>query len=163
MLAAEISTDPVLLGYAPLAAARRDAEIAALMNAPRGTRLSARFVNARTVMAEVGLTGAVIIAKMAAFADGAPAASEPQIVGLLRLNVALAMRYVHTAEGVDIGHPNTQGLLDALAQIGVLTQADADALKTLGYVPSSRAHELLGRSVRHDEISAALNAQDIEQ
>ena len=100
-----------------------------------------RFVTARAVLAAHGAAGAAVLDKLEAASGGNAA-------------VKWAMRFV-TADGIDVGHANTRGLLDAMVP-AVLTQAEADMLKDMAIQPASRAEVLgLGYVFQHD-VQAAL-------
>ena len=62
-----------------------------------------------------------------------------------------AFGFLKTAEGLDIGHPATQGMIDQLATAAVITSDEADKLKALALQPASRA-EVLGLPYMTEEI-----------
>lgn len=142
-LKTEITTDPLALGYAD----KSDAEVAALLNdRTRGrTRVvSPTMVNARTIMARLGAAaGATILDKL----DAAKAGSPP---------IKWVFQFITQGEGIDVGHAETRAMLDQLASAGVLTAAEADAIKTLAVVQASRAEVLFGQPVSDRDVSIAL-------
>lgn len=144
-LAAELANDPASLGYAPLVADNNDEALAAMLNEKRYTAPVSRLVNARTMMAELGaIAAATILDKMEAAASINPA-------------IKWAMFYLKS-DGLDVGHPQTQGQLDALAAAGVLTPAEAEATKALANAQISRAEQLFGvnTTVTAGDVSIAL-------
>lgn len=147
-LVAEIRDDPAGMGYAafvPDAPGR----IRELLNDPARASMSAtRFVTALTVLAEVGPAGASALRSIERFANAEPAEDDPPEVAGLRDSAYFAMGPVRTT-GVDIGHPTTQMLLDALVAIAVITQEQADGLKGMAVQPCSRFALLTGRINAH--------------
>lgn len=119
--------------------------IAAKLNALTETRVASRFVTARTVLAELGPAGADILDKLEALSSTVSP-------------VKWAMRFVAgEGVGIDVGHPVTIGLFDALAEAHAITHVDAAALKSLAVVPSSRAMNALGEPVTWGQVLDARN------
>lgn len=147
VLKTEITTDPMGLGYAPLVSAGDDAGVAALLNdRTRGfTRVvSPTMVNARGLLARLGASvGASVLDKLDAAKASSPA-------------IRWAFAFIVSAEGIDVGHAETRAMLDQLASAGVLTAAEADAIKTLAVVQASRAEVLFGQPVSDRDVSIAL-------
>lgn len=130
--------------------------IAEALNAPGGTAPRERFVSARTVLAEVGPAGAVILDKLQAFTDG-PKPGNPAVQSA-HAAARWTIRYVMSADGIDVGHPRTREMLDAMASAGIVTQAEADSIKALALQPRTVAEGLLapwtGRVTYQDVESA---------
>lgn len=143
-LKAEIETGPLAADLAPFVVAGNDGQVAAILNDKRYTGLSARIVNARTIMAEYPAgpaAAATLLDKLDSLSASVPA-------------VKWAMGFVR-ADGIDVGHPSTQGMLDQLAAGGLITTAEATNLKQMGVVPKSRA-EILGTTIDIQQIATAL-------
>lgn len=100
------------------------------LNGPGGSVVRSRFITARTVLAEIGPDGAIILEKLEAVAPTVPA-------------VKWAMRFITQDSGIDIGHPGTQGMTDMLVAGGALTADEGAALKALALQPITRAEALL--------------------
>ncbi len=126
----EIHNDPVALGYAQFLPAS-PGQVAALLNSltTGRTGIVSTFVNARTILSKLGPTyGAALDAI--------------QAVGASNSAVKWAMLFMTSAEGIDIGDPVTQAMLDTLAQASVITTVQATAIKNLARTTISRATEL---------------------
>jgi hypothetical protein len=122
----------------------KDSSIAAIFNLPVGTRLVERFENAIGIMSALGaVTGATILEKLDQAKAGIPA-------------LKWAMLAMDAPQGVNLGDPETQGMLDGLAVANVITQTEADAIKALAIQPSSLAYETVGQSVTAADVSIAL-------
>lgn len=140
-LGAAIAADPAL---AALPATSDGAwAIAEALNEVVGQAPSSRMVNARHVLAELGAAGAAALDKLEA------AAASNSVV-------KWAVRFLD-GQGLDIGHPMSQGMLDQLAQAGVLTATEASALKALALADQTRAEALLA------PWRGRLSWQDVEQ
>ena len=121
--------------------------IAERLNAPAGVAIRSRFVTARTVLAEIGPGGAVILDKLEAVA----AVSSP---------VKWAMRFITQDSGIDIGHPGTQGMIDQLVAGNALTADEGAALKGLALLPITRAESVIdgySGTVSYQDVDAARN------
>lgn len=125
-LQTELQTDPLGRGYA-LYIPDCPGILVNMLNDPIYQKHKTRFVTARTVLAEVA-GGAEILDKLETAAQTNSA-------------VKWAMRFV-TTDGIDVGYPGTQQLLDSLVGT-ILAQAECDALKNLAMQSASRA-EVLG-------------------
>lgn len=126
-LGAAIAADPAL---AALPATSDGAwAIAEALNEVVGQAPASRMVNARHVLAELGAAGAAALDKLEA------AAASNSVV-------KWAVRFLDS-QGLDIGHPMSQSMLDQLAQANVLTRTEADALKALALADQTRAEALL--------------------
>lgn len=126
-LAEDIAKDSILSTY-PLTSDGAWA-IAEAMNKVVGKAPAPRIVNARHVLAELGMDGAVALDKLESASITNPV-------------VRWAVKFL-TGEGLDVGHPMSQSMLDQLAQAAVLTRTEADALKALALADQTRAEALL--------------------
>jgi hypothetical protein len=97
-------------------------EICALLNAISADMVKSKFVSARTILAEVGASGAVTLNKLKAFANSTP--SETPEVAALQAAVQWAMSYMVGETGVDVGHNSTRNMLDALHTLGVIDEGE---------------------------------------
>lgn len=104
--------------------------IAAAYNTVVGQAPAETMITARTVLAELGMAGAVALDKL-----DAAGASNPV--------VKWAVRFLTGESGLDVGHPTSQAMLDQLAAANVLTAAEASSLKALALQPQTRAEALL--------------------
>lgn len=123
----DIAADPVLAGL-PITSDGAYA-IADAYNTVVGKAPAPTMVTARTVLAELGMAGAVALDKLEAAGNSNPV-------------VRWAVKFL-AGEGLDVGHPMSQSMLDQLAQAGVLTRTEADALKALALADQTRAEALL--------------------
>lgn len=141
-LKSEVTFDPTGRGYlAHLANA--PGMVVQLLNEPVDEMNKPRFITVRTMLAELGVAGAVIAEKLSQFAASAPSAI-PEVEGL-RLATKWAMRFIDSdGEGLDIGHANTHTMIDGMAAIAVLTNGEAENLKSLAWQPASRAEIVCG-------------------
>lgn len=122
----------------------KDSSIAAVFNVASGTRLVERYENAIGIMSALGaVTGAGILEKLDQAKAGIPA-------------LKWAMLAMDDAQGINLGDPETQTMLDDLATGGVITQAEADAVKALAIQPSSLAYETVGQPITAADVSIAL-------
>ena len=144
--------------YADMIVARNDNGIAVALSAPSTQRApTMRFVNARTVLAEAGMLGVAVLGKIEGFVRATlPEGTPAEAVGL-QIAARYALRFVESAEGIDIGHPTTRAMLDALVPMGVLAQAEADAVKALGERTLTLGEVITGARVSVDDVSAVLN------
>lgn len=139
-LAAEIADDPLGLGYAQHLP-DCPGIVVDLLNARTQSAPQPRMVTARGILADVA-GGAQILDKLEAMAPVVP-------------EVRWAMKFMVGDQGIDIGHPRTRALIDALAQQGALTRGEADDLLALAVQPCSRA-DLIGRgTVTEADLRAA--------
>ncbi len=140
-LKSELENDPLNRGYAAFIG-NAPGVLADMMNARVYTMVKEKFVNARGVLAAHGAAGADIIEAL----NNASASN---------VTIKWAMKFVSQDSGIDVGHPNTQALLDAVVP-SVLTQAQADMIKNMAIQPASRA-EVLGLGyVFERDVQAAL-------
>lgn len=123
----DIAADPVLAGL-PITSDGAFA-IAEAYNKVIGKAPAPTILTARTVLAELGMPGAIALDKLEAAGSSNPV-------------VRWAVKFL-TGEGLDVGHPMSQSMLDQLAQAGVLTRTEADALKALALADQTRAEALL--------------------
>jgi hypothetical protein len=120
-------------------AARDCDELAGIMSLDRKA-IQTRFVTARTVLAECGVNGAVLLDKL----DAAGATTSA---------VKWAMVFLRQDSGLDVGHPATQYLLQALVP-GSLTQAEADQLKVLAMLPAPLTVQQIAEAIFNPDGSA---------
>jgi hypothetical protein len=137
-LRAELTEDPEKFGYVQFIP-DGPGHLVDLLNAQTETMVKSRFVSARTVLAEMPLT------------DAATFLETLEVVAEVNPVVKWGMRFLTSDLGIDIGHPNTQMLLDGLATGGAMTQTLADQAKALAMQPASRAEVLLGAGTQVDE------------
>lgn len=122
----------------------KDSSIAAVFNVASGTRLVERYENAIGIMSALGaVTGAAILEKLDQAKAGIPA-------------LKWAMLAMDDPQGINLGDSETQAILDDLAFGGVITQAEADAVKALAIQPSSLAYETVGQPITAADVSIAL-------
>lgn len=142
-LKAEIETGPLAAELAPFVASGNDIAVAAVLNSRRGENmLRSRLVSARAVLGEYPdgpAAAATVLDKLEAASATVPAVK--WVMSFLR------------ADGIDIGSPATQGMLDQLAASGAITTGEATKLKSLGIVPASRAEVVFGQLVSITDIS----------
>ena len=138
-LKAEITTDPLGLGYAGMT----DQQVADSLNALTRTLAVSKTVGALGIMREVGPTaGATILDKLEA-----ASAQDSRLKWFLR---------ELTTNGVDLGHPSTRQTIDELVAGGVLTVSEGAALKGAAETAESRATELgLGDDVSAQMVNVA--------
>lgn len=91
------------------------------LNAQAPLVVQSRFVTMRTVVSECDDANGIITALTAA------AAQLPVVAEMLT--------FLRSDSGMDVGHPRTQAQLDAMAQAGLLSAAQAQALKALALQP----------------------------
>lgn len=149
-LTAEIQSGPLAAELAPLVAAGNDAGVAGVLNSQRGeTMLRERIISARGVLAEYAdgpATAAAVLDKLEAAAPSVPA-------------IKWVMSFLK-GDGIDIGSPATQGMIDQLAAATVLTEDEAGKLKALGRVPASRAELVFGQPVTANDVARAVRNDD---
>src|SRR5438874_2109825 len=96
-------------------------DLASGLNAQGITAVQSRFVTMRTITAECEDADVLIGALMKA------ATVSPSVAEMLL--------FLRSDSGMDVGHPNTQTKIDALATNGLFTQAQADEFKNLALLP----------------------------
>ena len=138
----ELLNDPLAKGYAAFIP-DCPGILADMLNAQTHTMVKSRFVSARGVLAAHGSVGAAILDKLEA---ASASVSE----------IKWAMSFMKTDSGIDVGHPNTQDLLDALAAGSVLTSTEAELMKEMAMQPASRAEVLGYEYVSEADIRTAL-------
>jgi hypothetical protein len=121
-----------------------DQTIADVLNsAPGGVTYRSRFVTARVLLAELDpMAAATILDKLEAAA-------------VVNSAVKWAMKYI-TTDGIDIGHPSTQGMLQQLAAGGVLDATEADAVIGLAGSTVPYGEFTFGAPVTAADVSIAL-------
>lgn len=149
-LKTEIQSGPLAAELAPHIASGNDTAIADALNSHRGeTMLRERLISARGVLADYPdgpAAAAAVLDKLEAAAAHVPA-------------VRWVMSFLKS-DGIDIGSPATQGMIDQLVAAGVLTTDEGDKLKALGSVPASRAEIVFGRTVTANDVAHAVRNDD---
>jgi hypothetical protein len=129
-----------------------DDEVAATLNSQTVTRTVSRFVNYRTMLADLGPEITLTVkGKIEAAAEVNP---------LLAL---IAPMLMPEAGGIDVGHPGTRAQIDALVAGGLFTADEATALKGMGEETITIGQSLgWGRAVWPGEVAEArrMNAND---
>ena len=131
ILSDEIDNDPEGKGYAAFLPDQPGA-VVEMLNAPTETMVKSRLITARGILSDYPggpAAAATVLDKL----DGAA----PNIPAL-----KWAWKFI-SGEGLDIGVPATQGMLDTLAGATVITTDEATKLKALAIQTASRA-EVLG-------------------
>lgn len=141
----ELVDDPEDMGYAAHLPSGVDRIVGLLNHDKRFAMIRERFVTELTVLAEAGGAGSVAQDAIKAFGDG-DGSNDIQAVAELRSAARRASRRIETSStGIDIGHATTQLMLDALVQVGALTETQAGSLKAMGVQPASRYEVLSGK------------------
>lgn len=138
----ELLDDPLGKGYAAFIP-DCPGILADMLNAPVHTMIKPLFVSARGLLAAHGAAGAAILDKL----DAASASVS---------EIKWAMSFLKTDSGIDVGHTNTQAMLDALAASSVLTSTEAALIKSMAVQPASRAEVLGFDYVREADVRNAL-------
>lgn len=112
--------------------------LAAALNAEGTMEPGERFVTGRTILAECD-DGAGILAALEAGA-ALPA-------------VAWALKFLVMNSGLDVGNPRTQSMIDQLAAGGILTEAQAEQLKTLAMRQVTVTQEQVAGEMYHPDGS----------
>ena len=148
-LQTEIQSGPLAVELAPYLESGNDTAIAAALNEQRGeTMLKERFVSARSILAFYPAgpaAAAVVLDKLEAAGTMVPA-------------VKWVMTFLKT-DGIDIGSPATQAMLDQLAAGGLITTDEATKLKSLGFALASRAEIALGQAASVTDVAIAMRGQ----
>ena len=121
---AAVSADPALQA---LVAAGDFAAVAAALSLGR-TKVASHFASERGILERYPhgpIAADEMLAALEAFADTAHPMA--RIVGR-------ALKFLAQPEGLDIGSPATQGLLDQLMAGGVISQAQRDGLRAMATV-----------------------------
>lgn len=137
-LSGEIANDPTGVGYAAMLPAR-PGHVAESLNALTTTKVKTKQVTARALLAELDPAVA------ATFLETLEAVSLSQ--SPVAPVVKWGLKFITSEPGIDIGHPHTIALIDALVAAQVLSGQIADAVKGLASQPASRAEVLLGDGV----------------
>jgi len=128
VLAAELSNDPLALGYATHLPGDPQ-RVVALLTEPAYSMVKSRYVTARTIMAECQ-DGAAILDALETLSGQISA-------------VKWMMVFLQQNSGMDAGHPKTQKNIDDLAAIGKLDGGYANELKQIAVQPAAR-FEVIG-------------------
>lgn len=128
----------------PAYATMTDAEAADYLNAETVPRIVSRFVNIRTMYAEIGPAETeTIIAKLTS------AAPENAVI-------ARILSWLAPAEGgIDMGHTATRGYITQLHTAGLFTETERDALLALGEERISIAESLGATPLFEHDITIA--------
>lgn len=124
-----------------LAAAGNTQGIADALSAGR-TKVQSHFASERGILERFPagpLAGDALLAKLEAFA--ATAHPMARIVGR-------ALKFLAQPEGLDIGSPATQGLLDSLAAGGVITADERAGLAAMATVADPVSHADVGAALQ---------------
>lgn len=140
-LQTELQNDPLNRGYSQYIP-DGPGVLADMLNEKIYTMHKTRFVTARTVLAEI-VGGAAILDKL-------------EIAAQTVSEVKWAMKFMINDGGIDIGYPATQSLIDNLVTANILTQQDADSLKSLALQPASRAEVLNLGFIKESDVRSAL-------
>jgi len=154
----EILNDPLNLGYAQYLPSS-PGWVVSLLNAPNLLLVKEKYVTVRTLLAQLGVLGAIIAEKLSQFGNDDTVYEEQEVQGL-KLATKWAMKFIDSdGQGLDLGHVNTQTMIDGLLDISVLTSTEAAALKNLAMQSSSRAEQLFGvnTQVTLAQVAEALN------
>ncbi|HET8685471.1 MAG TPA: hypothetical protein VFM18_02260 [Methanosarcina sp.] len=145
VLKQEIQNDPKKMGYLNFLP-DSPGHVADLLNAKTQSGLVPRYVNARTVLAELGLLGVSILEalRMASF-------TVPVVYWILP--------FVQMESGVDVGDPFSQQMIDYLVSTEKLTLEQGTALKNMAIQPMSRAEQLGLGVVTSADIINAMNGE----
>lgn len=146
ILRAELDTDPLLRGYKTMTVA----EAVTDLNTAYITATRTRYVNARQIIAGIGLVGAIALKKAETFA--ATPQTVPELQGLAAA-VGFAMDFIRSAEGIDINHEATRQVISGLVLAGVVSNTEAAALLSMAATTITRAEDL-GLVKRGDETTA---------
>jgi hypothetical protein len=122
----------------------KDQMIANIFNATSGTQLVDRYENATGLMSALGTsTAATILEKLEQAKATIPV-------------LKWAMYSIVSSEGINIGDPETQAMIDELVAGDVLTNIEGEAIKNLAIRPSSLAHQTVGQPITPADVSIAL-------
>ena len=127
VLSDEINNDPKNKGYAALLP-NQPGRVVDLLNALTETKVKTRMITARGILSDYPggpAAAAVVLDKLDAATETIPA-------------LKWAFGFLKTPEGLDIGHPATQGMIDQLSP-SIITPEEAANLKALAIQPASRA------------------------
>lgn len=135
-LSDELANDPMGLGYAQWLP-NSPGMVVQLINAPSFAMVKSLMMSERGILAQYPdgpVAADAVLTKLDTFAQ----TQQP-----LASVVKRALRFLGDPEGIDMGSPATQAMLDAVQQAGVLTADETTKLKALAMQPASRA-EVLG-------------------
>ena len=139
VLSDEITNDPTGKGYAAFLP-DQPGHVVELLNALTETKAKTRMITARGILSDYPggpVAAAIVLDKLETAAPSIPA-------------LKWAFGFLKTSDGLDIGHPATQGMIDQLTP-SVITTEEAGHLKSLALQPASRA-EVLGLPVITEQI-----------
>jgi hypothetical protein len=130
VLSDEIDNDPTGKGYAAFLP-DQPGRVVDLLNAKTETKYKSRMITARGILSDYPggpAAAAVVLDKLETAAPSIPA-------------LKWALGFLKTSDGLDIGHPATQGMIDQLSP-GAIDPEEAEHLKSLALQPASRAEVL---------------------
>ena len=134
-LLAELTADPEGRGYTSMT----PEQVAADLNDSRYVTLSERMISERTLFAVLGAERAMAVL------DELEAMPDRVMQRICRMLTDVS------AGGVDIALPESRGMIDQFAAGGLLTAAEAAAIKALAETRQSRAQK-----IGYNEITAAM-------
>jgi hypothetical protein len=148
MTAAEIRTaitnDPAVLALMPDTVA-----ITAALSAGR-TTLTLTMITERRILSALGVVaGAVFLDALDAFAAATLPPEHP--LAAYHSGIRRAVGWLKTDDGIDIGDPTSQAMLDALAAAGVVTAESAAIVKGIARVPDPLSELDVRRAVFADD------------
>ena len=149
VLSVELQQDPLSIGYAQWIPNSPGA-IADLLNAPSFSMVKKRMVAELDVVGEYPtgpVDGDAVLTKLEVFS----ATTDP-LASLVRR----ALKILSQSDGINIGDPSIQAMLDQLQQNNVLTSTEATSLKGLAIQPASRAEVLGLTPVTIEQVIEAL-------
>lgn len=138
-LSDELANDPMGLGYAQWLP-NSPGMVVQLINAPSFAMVKSLMMSERGILAQYPdgpVAADAVLTKLDTFAQ-----TQQALASVVRR----ALRFLGDPEGIDMGSPATQSMLDAVQQAGVLTADETTKLKALAMQPASRA-EVLGLGV----------------
>lgn len=138
-LSDELANDPMGIGYAQWLP-DSPGMVVQLINMPSFAMIKSLMMSERGILAQYPdgpVAADAVLTKLDTFA---------QTQHALASVVKRALRFLGDPEGIDMGSPATQSMLDAVQQAGVLTADETTKLKALAMQPASRA-EVLGLGV----------------
>lgn len=147
-LKTEIQTDPLNIGYADMLL-HGTGEIPAAMNKPN------RDIVVNKWLTDRGMASEIVPAHGVAFCDGLFAKFDELSQSSITVK-RMVNRLYTDPQGLNFGDAGLRAMFAGWLQAGVITQAQADALLSLGIGKGSRAQEILGETVTEIDIQNAL-------
>ena len=141
---AAITNDSAVLALMPDTVA-----ITAALSAGRIT-LTLTMITERRILSVLGVVaGAVFLDALDAFAAATLPPEHP--LAAYHSGIRRAVGWLNTDDGIDIGDPTSQAMLDALAAAGVVTAESAAIVKSLARVPAPLSELDVRRAVFADD------------